>query len=852
MYGSMLLYCFLGVAIVAEVFMAAIERITSTEREVMMTLRGKEKPFAIRVWNPTIANLTLMALGSSAPEILLSVIELFGNRMYSGALGPSTIVGSAAFNLLMIISVCVISIPAGETRKVKEVGVYICTGIASVLAYIWLIVMLEVYSPEVVEPWEGISTFVAFPILVLLAYLIDIGYFNPAVAKKHWTQAMISSHLLAPKAGGAELMDATTLSFQQQKAEAAMHPEVLAALISEVEKELDGASIDAATLAELVAAKLEASVPKSRAFYRIQATKQFTGEKKLPGFGAGFAGAASKILSSGKRALGGGYTRLVNSVEDGQATSSSKKASSASEPATLSVACDHYVFMESCTVASIRIVRTGNTRCTATVKYATMGGTAQPGSDYTNVSGTLTFKPGVTTQVVEVPIINDDHVEPDEHFTFVLSAPGGLEEPKKGNGSPSSTEKKPTAGPGARIAILGEQSSCRVTIIDDDVAGMLRFSTHSVTVVESGSAVEVEVERVNGSSGIVSCSYHTEDGQAIAAADYVPTSGTLTYNHGEARKLIKVPLIDDGHYEKDERFKIVLSHPKGGATFDSGAATEVCEVAIKSDDKKRLRVDEIAKIISMPPKATAFEAAPTTWADQFRDALLVNGGDEDAENGPPTLSDYALHALSLPWKLFFAFIPPNAIADGLVAFVVSLVFIGIVTAVIGDIAGLFGCVLGLPDAITAITFVAMGTSLPDTFASMSAASSDATADAAIVNVTGSNAVNVLLGLGLPWMVGALYWSSVGATAEWVAAYPDLAELYPNGGFVVRSGDLVYSVTVFCTCAVLCLGTLSLRRICVGYELGGPLLPKLCIGGFFACLWVVYIAASVKSILGGAA
>ena len=30
----------------------------------------------------------------------------------------------------------------------------------------------------------------------------------------------------------------------------------------------------------------------------------------------------------------------------------------------------------------------------------------------------------------------------------------------------------------------------------------------------------------------------------------------------------------------------------------------------------------------------------------------------------------------------------------------------------GDIASLFGCCLGMPDSITAITFVAMGTSLP--------------------------------------------------------------------------------------------------------------------------------------------
>lgn len=54
-----------------------------------------------------MANLTLMALGSSAPEILLSVIEIVSNDFYSGDLGPSTIVGSAAFNGLMIIAVCV-------------------------------------------------------------------------------------------------------------------------------------------------------------------------------------------------------------------------------------------------------------------------------------------------------------------------------------------------------------------------------------------------------------------------------------------------------------------------------------------------------------------------------------------------------------------------------------------------------------------------------------------------------------------------------------------------------------------------------------------------------------------------
>lgn len=46
-------------------------------------------------------------VGSSAPEILLSVIEVFGNNFEAGDLGPGTIVGSAAFNLFVIVAICI-------------------------------------------------------------------------------------------------------------------------------------------------------------------------------------------------------------------------------------------------------------------------------------------------------------------------------------------------------------------------------------------------------------------------------------------------------------------------------------------------------------------------------------------------------------------------------------------------------------------------------------------------------------------------------------------------------------------------------------------------------------------------
>ncbi|MFM6043094.1 MAG: Calx-beta domain-containing protein, partial [Dolichospermum sp.] len=60
---------------------------------------------------------------------------------------------------------------------------------------------------------------------------------------------------------------------------------------------------------------------------------------------------------------------------------------------------------------------------TVSVNYATANGTATAGSDYTATIGTLTFAPGVTTQVLNIPIPNDSLNEADETFTLTLSSP---------------------------------------------------------------------------------------------------------------------------------------------------------------------------------------------------------------------------------------------------------------------------------------------------------------------------------------------------------------------------------------------------------------------------------------------
>uniref|UniRef100_A0A3Q3A1D7 Sodium/calcium exchanger membrane region domain-containing protein n=1 Tax=Kryptolebias marmoratus TaxID=37003 RepID=A0A3Q3A1D7_KRYMA len=94
---------------------------------------------------------------------------------------------------------------------------------------------------------------------------------------------------------------------------------------------------------------------------------------------------------------------------------------------------------------------------------------------------------------------------------------------------------------------------------------------------------------------------------------------------------------------------------------------------------------------------------------------LVSVGDEDEEGGgqqTPNCFDYFMHTLCIFWKILFACVPPTEYWNGWACFIVSISAIGVLTAIIGDLASHFGCTVGLRDSVTAVVFVALGTSLP--------------------------------------------------------------------------------------------------------------------------------------------
>jgi len=850
LYFIALVWCFLGVALIADVFMGAIEHITSTR--VRKFSKEKGRHVTEMVWNPTVANLTLMALGSSAPEIMLSVIELLGQDFYSGDLGPFTIVGSAAFNLFVIIAVCIMSIPDGELRSIKEMPVYVTTAIWSLFAYAWLLVILEGSSENVVEPWEGMLTLGFMPVLVTMAFLADKGYF--------WGSGGDSE-------GSGNLMGIVARC---------MTKEELAQAVAKVKQKYE--TKDGKPLSESVVAKLiDHDYPRtqSRAHYRVSAIRSITGGKRVE------SRKSASILSSSST-IGSGVRRTSNKVvpepdgpesKDGQVVDLAEEGEPTTKKTTIQFAALSYAVVENAGTREVFVERSGNLEKKARVKFSTREGTAKAGLDYVERSDELIFEPGVKLLPIALQIVDDTAFETDEEFYVDLRDPEIID----------GGEESPSVDASMYTAELGSKPTVTVVIIDDDLPGQLRFKgddrgDDQLTIKEGPDdfTVNLVVERNNGCSGQVTCEYKTEDATAQAGIDYEAMEGTLVFENGMIQQTIPCVIKGSGRYERKEFFRVVLSNIEGGATIDpecDGAKDNCCILSVFiecSGEGAKERVDHVWQ--KLQRKWEKSRLGHSNWKDQFMGALYVNGlppeeptsdGATSVEAGKtlsedsqlselaeqPSVADYIMHFITLPWKLLFAFVPPTDYCGGWLCFVCSLLMIALVTAIIGDMAALLGCVLGLPDEVTAITFVALGTSLPDTFASRTAALQDPTADASVGNVTGSNSVNVFLGLGLPWTMGSLYWSFRDPDQTWISKYAPVGRdsLIPipsrfhSGAFVVRKGALAPSVAVFTCCALVAMGLLYLRRRRLGGELGGPRYDKIASASFLVFLWVVFVS-----------
>ncbi|KAA0711082.1 Sodium/calcium exchanger 1 [Triplophysa tibetana] len=847
-YFVAMVYMFLGVSIVADRFMASIEVITSQEKEITIKKpNGETTTTTVRVWNETVSNLTLMALGSSAPEILLSVIEVCGHNFEAGDLGPSTIVGSAAFNMFVIIGICVYVVPDGEHRKVKHLRVFFVTASWSIFAYLWLYLILAVISPGVVQVWEGLLTLFFFPICVGFAWIADrrlLFYkyvYKRYRAGKHrgmiietegdrplpskvdieMDGKMLNSHAVDFLDGTLALeLEGKDLDEEEARRE-------MAKILKELKQKHPDKEVE--QLIELANYQVLSQQQKSRAFYRCQATRLMTGAGNILKKHA--ADQARKAVSMHEVRSDIGENDPISKIFF--------------DPGS-------YQCLENCGTVAVNVIRRGgDINQTVSVEFRTEDGTANAGSDYEFTEGTVVFKTGETQKEIRVGIIDDDIFEEDENFLIHLSNVRVLQE-----GDEAET---PEANHVETIATLGAPSTATVTIFDDDHAGIFTFEEPMTHVSESVGVMEVKVLRTSGARGVVSVPYKTVEGSAHGGGeDFEDSHGVLEFQNDEILKTLTVRVLDREEYNKQCSFYVELQTPlwrrRGWTEYreEEKVAGQEEEELLTGEEERRIAemgkpmLGDHAKLEIIIEESYEFKntvdklikktnlallVGTNSWRDQFIEAITVSAGEDDdeeecGEEKLPSCFDYVMHFLTVFWKVLFAFVPPTDYWNGWACFVVSIMMIGLLTAFIGDLASHFGCTVGLKDSVTAVVFVALGTSVPDTFASKVAAIQDQYADASIGNVTGSNAVNVFLGIGVAWSIAAIYHNSKGRE------------------FRVQPGSLAFSVTLFTIFAFICVAVLMYRRRPdINGELGGPRTAKVLTTMLFVSLWLLYILFS---------
>merc|ERR1711936_664350 len=151
-----------------------------------------------------------------------------------------------------------------------------------------------------------------------------------------------------------------------------------------------------------------AAGPKSRAYYRAQATRKMAGKED-----------AKKAFSKQLAAEAEAEKAALSKEEQELAASLEKK-----DDGVCRVMFDppHYTVMESVGTFEVTIIREGGDMSqTIQVDYKTEDGTASHEGDYIEAIGTLTFGPNETQKHVTLEVLDDDVFEEDEHFYIRIS-----------------------------------------------------------------------------------------------------------------------------------------------------------------------------------------------------------------------------------------------------------------------------------------------------------------------------------------------------------------------------------------------------------------------------------------------
>ncbi|MBL8757599.1 MAG: hypothetical protein JNK35_04115 [Phycisphaerae bacterium] len=218
--------------------------------------------------------------------------------------------------------------------------------------------------------------------------------------------------------------------------------------------------------------------------------------------------------------------------------------------------------------ARFTLMRTGPTTGSLTVNYLMLG-TAENGTDYQPVSGTVTFAAGSATAVVMITPIDDAAAEPTE--TVILALGWGL---------------------GYRISPT--QSSATATITDNEP--VVSVIASAPAAAEGGAVGRFTVARTGPTSQALTVHY-TLSGSATMSDDYAPIGGTVVIPAGAASAIIIITPIDDQATEPSETVVLTLAAQShyAIAPVQSAATVTIADneptISIRASDAQGREVD---------------------------------------------------------------------------------------------------------------------------------------------------------------------------------------------------------------------------------------------------------------------
>ncbi len=239
---------------------------------------------------------------------------------------------------------------------------------------------------------------------------------------------------------------------------------------------------------------------------------------------------------------------ITDDESSSSSSSNSSSSSSSSKGPTVGFSAQQYSIDEDAGTLTVTVIRAGSSSSAATVAYATSNGTGKSGSEYTSVSGTLSFSANESSKTFTVSVFNDSTDDGAKTFNLTLSAPTGV-----------------TLTPNLGTAI--------VTVNDDETvdfgSGSFKFSKSSYTVAETGGEAVIVVQRTGGSIFPASVNYSTTAITAQGGSDFTQVSGTLNFAVGESAKIFVVPIVKDTQADTGETFAVTLTNPTGGVPLIS-------------------------------------------------------------------------------------------------------------------------------------------------------------------------------------------------------------------------------------------------------------------------------------------